>query len=57
MPEVNIVVRDKGEHINSMPGSKSTAGKSTIYIRTWENRKSKQIVFISYGLFKNAMLE
>lgn len=27
-----------GEHISGMPGSKSTAGKRTAYIGTWENR-------------------
>jgi hypothetical protein len=40
LPETNIVICDKGEHITGMPGSKSTAGKSTVYIGTWENRKA-----------------
>jgi hypothetical protein len=28
----------KGEHISSVPGSKSVAGKSTVHIGTWESR-------------------
>jgi hypothetical protein len=30
--------RVKGERVFSVPGSKSVAGKQTVYIGTWENR-------------------
>ena len=36
--ETNIREHDKGECVSDMPGSKSVAGKRTVYIGTWENR-------------------
>ncbi len=36
--EVSINICDRGECIIDVPGSKSTAGKRTVYIGTWENR-------------------
>ena len=36
--ETNIRTHVKGECISGMPGSKSVAGKRTVYIGTWENR-------------------
>jgi len=35
--EVSINVCDRGEYIIDVPGSKSTAGKRTVDIGTWEN--------------------
>jgi len=36
--EASIGVHGKGECISDVPGSKSVAGKRTVYIGTWENR-------------------
>ena len=51
-PEINIVTQDQGihslevniracvnvgEYVTDVSGSKSTAGKRTVYIGTWEN--------------------
>ena len=36
--EANIRTHVKGESVSDMPGSKSVAGKRTVYIGTWENR-------------------
>ena len=36
--EANIKTHVKGESVSDMPGSKSVAGKRTVYIGTWENR-------------------
>ena len=36
--EVSINIRDIGECIIDVSGSKSTAGKRTVYVGTWENR-------------------
>ena len=36
--ETNIRTHVKGECVSDMPGSKSVAGKRTVYIGTWENR-------------------
>ena len=36
--ETNIREHDKGECVSDVPGSKSVAGKRTVYIGTWENR-------------------
>jgi hypothetical protein len=51
-PEITIIARGqgvhsleasnavcvKGEHISSVPGSESVAGKSNVCVRTWESR-------------------
>ena len=37
-PESNTAVYAKGEYNSGVPGSKSTAGRLTDYIGTWENR-------------------
>jgi hypothetical protein len=37
-PEASIGMRAQGECITGVPGSKSVAGKRTVYIGTWENR-------------------
>ena len=51
-PEMNIIARGQGlhdheassdtcvmgEHVSSVPGSKSVAGKSNVHIGTWESR-------------------
>ena len=37
-PETNIRTYAKGESVSDVPGSKSVAGKRTVYIGTWENR-------------------
>jgi len=36
--ETNIRAHVKGERVSDVPGSKSVAGKRTVYIGTWENR-------------------
>jgi len=36
--ETNIRVHVKGECISDVAGSKSVAGKRTVYVGTWENR-------------------
>ena len=36
--ETNIRTHVKGECVSDVPGSKSVAGKRTVYIGTWENR-------------------
>ena len=36
--ETNIRVHATGECISDVPGSKSVAGKRTVYVGTWENR-------------------
>jgi len=36
--EASIGMHAKGECISGVPGSKSVAGKRTVYIGTWENR-------------------
>ena len=36
--ETNIRTHVEGECVSDMPGSKSVAGKRTVYIGTWENR-------------------
>jgi len=36
--ETSIGMHDKGECITGVSGSKSVAGKRTVYIGTWENR-------------------
>jgi len=36
--ETNIRTHAKGECVSDMPGSKSVAGKRTVYIGTWESR-------------------
>jgi len=38
--ETNIRTHAKGECVSDMPGSKSVAGKRTVYIGTWENRSA-----------------
>ena len=38
--ETNIRTHVKGECVSDMPGSKSVAGKRTVYIGTWENRSA-----------------
>ena len=38
VPETNSGTCDTGEHVSDVPGSKSAAGKRTVYIGTWENR-------------------
>ncbi len=35
--EVSINICDRGECIIDVPGSKSAAGKRTVYVGTWEN--------------------
>ena len=39
-PETNIGMCAKGECMTGLPGSKSVAGKRTVYIGTWENRNA-----------------
>jgi hypothetical protein len=36
--ETNIRTHIRGERVTDVPGSKSVAGKRTVYIGTWENR-------------------
>ncbi len=36
--ETKISSHDKGECVPDVPGSKSVAGKRTVYVGTWENR-------------------
>ena len=36
--EANTGIFINGENISGVPGSKSVAGKRTVYIGTWENR-------------------
>ena len=36
--ETNIRTHAKGESVSDVSGSKSVAGKRTVYIGTWENR-------------------
>ena len=36
--ETNIRAHVNGECVSNVPGSKSVAGKRTVYIGTWENR-------------------
>ncbi len=36
--ETRIGLHVKGECVSDVPGSKSVAGKRTVYIGTWENR-------------------
>lgn len=36
--EASIGRRGKGERLLDVPGSKTVAGKSTVYIETWESR-------------------
>jgi len=36
--ETNTGIFERGENISGVPGSKSVAGKRTVYIGTWENR-------------------
>ena len=36
--EASIGMRANGECISGVPGSKSVAGKRTVYVGTWENR-------------------
>ncbi len=36
--EANIRAHVKGECVSDVPGSKSVAGKRTVYVGTWENR-------------------
>jgi len=36
--EANTGIFMNGENISGVPGSKSVAGKRTVYIGTWENR-------------------
>ena len=36
--ETNIRTHIKGERVSDVPGSKSVAGKRTVYSGTWENR-------------------
>ena len=40
--EVSINICDIGECIIDVPGSKSTAGKRTVYIGTWENHTASK---------------
>ena len=41
--ETNIRTRAKGECVIDVPGSKSVAGKRTVYIGTWDNRNVPQL--------------
>ena len=43
--ETNIGSYANGECESDVPGSKSTAGKRTVYIGTWENRSAPKISF------------
>ncbi len=36
--ETNIRIHATGECMSDVPGSKSVAGKRTVYVGTWENR-------------------
>ena len=36
--ETKIRTHVKGESVSDVPGSKSVAGKRTVYVGTWENR-------------------
>ena len=36
--ETRISTYVNGEYVSDVPGSKSVAGKRTVYIGTWENR-------------------
>ena len=36
--ETNIGTRERGECVSDVSGSKSVAGKRTVYIGTWENQ-------------------
>jgi hypothetical protein len=38
--ETNIGTLAKGESVSDVPGSKSVAGKRTVYVGTWENRNA-----------------
>lgn len=40
--EVSINICDRGECNIDVPGSKSTAGKRTVYIGTWENHAASK---------------
>ena len=41
--ETNIRTHVKGESVSDVPGSKSVAGKRTVYIGTWENRSVPKV--------------
>jgi len=43
--ETNIRTHVKGERVSDVPGSKSVAGKRTVYIGTWENRSAPKESF------------
>jgi len=43
--ETNIRTHTKGESVSDVPGSKSVAGKRTVYIGTWENRSAPKESF------------
>jgi len=43
--ETNIRAHVKGERVSDVPGSKSVAGKRTVYIGTWENRSAPKESF------------
>jgi len=43
--ETNIRTHIKGERVSDVPGSKSVAGKRTVYIGTWENRSAPKESF------------
>ena len=41
--ETNIGTHVNGECVSDVPGSKSVAGKRTVYIGTWENRSVPKV--------------
>ncbi len=43
--ETNIRTHVKGKCVSDVPGSKSVAGKRTVYIGTWENRNVPTVSF------------
>ena len=43
--ETKIRTHVKGESVSDVPGSKSVAGKQTVYIGTWENRSAPTVSF------------
>ncbi len=47
--ETNIRTHAKGECASDVPGSKSVAGKPTVYIGTWENRSVPKRSFQEAG--------
>ena len=47
--ETNIGAHVKGERVSDVPGSKSVAGKRTVYIGTWENRSVPKVSYQGAG--------